>query len=169
MTARTQVKWRGISRQVINYAVEKRQSNQKWQTVFKQLFSSIKQAACLCQLWVWKKTIQLKRPRMLTRTHSYAAPTWSILYCVLFNAARTTFFSFSHLSQNNPSPIILTQKHGRFPMCWLPPVKRMVGLLRIKLLKAPQKLNLNEFIDKHRSELKEISVGCWETSYFFVL
>lgn len=90
MTVRTQVKWRGISRQVI--CLEQRQSNQKWQTVFKRLFSSIKQAACLCQLWVWKKTIQLKRPRMFTHTHSYAAPTWSILYCVLCNAAHTTVF-----------------------------------------------------------------------------
>lgn len=142
MTARSEVKQRGISRQVINYAVEQRQSNQKWQTVFKRLFSSIKQAACLCQLWVWKKPIQLKRARMFTHTHSYAAPTWSILYCVLCNAAHTAFylfFYFSHLSQNNPSPIILKHKHGRFQICWLPPVKKMVGHLRIKLIKAPQK------------------------------
>lgn len=113
MTVRTGIKWRGISRQVI--CLEERQSNQKWQTVFKRLFSSIKQAACLCQLWVWKKTIQLKRPRMFTHTHSYAAPTWSILYCVWCNATHTMFFFyFSHLSQNNPSPIILKHKHGRF-------------------------------------------------------
>lgn len=81
MTARTQVKRRGISRQVINYTVEQRQSNQKWQTVFKRLSSSIKQAACLCQLWVWKKTIQLKRPRMFTHTHSYGASC--IVFCVM--------------------------------------------------------------------------------------
>lgn len=31
---------------------------------------------------------------MFTHTHSYAAPTWSILYCVLCNAAHTTFFIF---------------------------------------------------------------------------
>lgn len=47
---------------------EQRQSNQKWQTAFKRRFSSIKQAACLCQLWVWKKTIQLKSPCMFTHT-----------------------------------------------------------------------------------------------------
>lgn len=56
---------------------EQRQSNQKWQTAFKRSFSSIKQAACLCQLWVWKKTIQLKRPCMFThtraRTHTRAS------------------------------------------------------------------------------------------------
>lgn len=95
MITSAQVKWRGISRQVI--CLEQRRSNQKWQTVFKRLFSSIKQAACLCQLWVWKKTIQLKRPRMFTRTHSYAAPTWSILYCVFCNVAPHFFCLFISL------------------------------------------------------------------------
>lgn len=86
--ASARVKWLGINRQVI--WLEQSLSNQMWQTVFKRLFSSIKQAACLCQLRVWKKTIQLKRPCMFahtlahTHTHSYAAPTWSILYCFFF-------------------------------------------------------------------------------------
>ena len=112
MTVGTQVKWRGIRRQVINYAVERRRGDQKWQTVFKRLFSSIKQAACLCQLWVWWKTIQLKRPRMFMQLQHGAS---CIVFCVkqpplLF----FFFFYFSHLSQNNPSPIILKHKHGRF-------------------------------------------------------
>lgn len=138
MAARTEVKWRGINRQVI--WLEQRQSNQKWQTVFKRLFSSIKQAACLCQLWVWKKTIQLKRPRMFTHTHIHMQLQHGAS-CIVFCVMQPTelFFYFSHLSQNNTSPIILKHKHGRFQICWLPPVKRMVGHLRIKLIKAPQK------------------------------
>lgn len=143
MTARTQVKRRGISRQVINYTVEQRQSNQKWQTVFKRLSSSIKQAACLCQLWVWKKTIQLKRPRMFTHTHSYAAPTWSILYCVLRNAAHDAFFiyffSFHICHKTTHHQLYWSTNTAAFEICRLPPVKKMVGHLGIKLIKAPQK------------------------------
>lgn len=142
MTARTQVKWRGISRQVINYTAEQRQSNQKWQTVFKRLFSSIKQAACLCQLWVWKKTIQLKRPRMFTHTHSYAASTWSILYCVLCNAAHDIFFfppSFHICHKTTHHQLYRSTNTAVFEICRLPPVKKMVGHLGIKLIKAPQK------------------------------
>lgn len=33
-------------------------------------------------------------PHVYTHTHSYAAPTWSILYCVLCNATHSTFFLF---------------------------------------------------------------------------
>lgn len=146
MTARTQVEWRGISRRaVINYTVEQRQSNQKWQTVFKRLFSSIKQAACLCQLWVWKKTIQLKRPRMFTHTHSYAAPTWSILYCVLRNAAHTTSslsFFFLVFTSVTKQPITNYTEAKTRPFSNLLATSRKEdggASLRIQLIKAPQK------------------------------
>lgn len=56
---------------MINYSVEQRQTDQKWQTTFKWLFSSIKQAACLCQLWVWKKSLQLETPHVYTHTHTF--------------------------------------------------------------------------------------------------
>lgn len=126
----------------------------------------------MCQLRVWKKTIQLKRPCMFahtlahTHTHLYAAPTWSILYCFVFfvicfglgffcvcNAAHATFFYFSHLSQNNTSPIILKYTHCCFQICWLPPVKRLVSGRGEKKIKAPQKQNMNEYIDNHKSEV----------------
>lgn len=47
-------------------------------------------------------------------------------FCVC-NAAHATFFYFSHLSQNNTSPIILKYTHCCFQICWLPPVKRLVS------------------------------------------
>lgn len=112
--ASARVKWLGINRQVI--WLEQSLSNQMWQSIFKRLFSSIKQAACLCQLRVWKKTIQLKRPCMFaltfTRTHTHVDTfkcssnmehlalfflfVWVCFF--LCNAAHATFFFFiSHI------------------------------------------------------------------------
>lgn len=135
MTARAQVKRRGISRQVINYAVEQRQSNQKWQTVFKRLFSSIKQAACLCQLWVWRKTIQLKRPRMFIRTHIHMQLQHGAS-CIVFCVTQPTlvlFFFFDFSTSVTKQPITNyteAQTRSFFRFVGLPPVKRMVGHLR---------------------------------------
>lgn len=155
----------------LNDWLERSLSNQMWQTVFKRLFSSIKQAACLCQLRVWKKTIQLKRPCMfahtLAHTHTFVCSS-NMEHLVLFfffvicfglflffvcNAAHATFFYFSHLSQNNTSPIILKYTHCCFQICWLPPVKRLVSGRGEKKIKAPQKQNMNEYIDNHKSEV----------------
>lgn len=171
----------------LNDWLEQSLSNQMWQTVFKRLFSSIKQAACLCQLRVWKKTIQLKRPCMFahtlahTHTHLYAAPTWSILYCFVFfvicfglgffcvcNAAHATFFYFSHLSQNNTSPIILKYTHCCFQICWLPPVKRLVsgrGEKKSKHLKSRIWMNILT-ITKVRCCLKKQGWGILLTLCF---
>lgn len=63
------------------------------------------------------------------------------------------FFYFSHLSQNNTSPIILKYTHCCFQICWLPPVKRLVSGRGEKKIKAPQKQNMNEYIDNHKSEV----------------
>lgn len=169
----------------LNDWLEQSLSNQMWQTVFKRLFSSIKQAACLCQLRVWKKTIQLKRPCMfahtLAPTHTFVCSSnmehlvlfffllfVSVCFFFVCNAAHATFFYFSHLSQNNTSPIILKYTHCCFQICWLPPVKTLVsgrGEKKSKHLKSRIWMNILT-ITKVRCCLKKQGWGILLTLCF---
>lgn len=98
---RTLVEWRGISRQVINYAIEQRQSNQKWQTVFKRLFSSIKQAACLCEAVGLEENHTIKEtPHVYTHIHMQLQHGPScIVFCVMQHTLLFFFLFFTSVTK----------------------------------------------------------------------